>query len=319
MKRKTSIGIDIGGTNMRAALVDTSGKIIEQVKISTEISQGAERAVENLLDICRSLMDHAAARNAHVEGVGLGVAGKIDSEKGIVVFSPNLPAMDHYPLGAKLREALDVPVIMENDASVYGLGENWVGSAKNLNNWVGLTLGTGVGGVLVLDDQLWQGDRLGFVAEIGHLVVDPSGPLCQCGSQGCLEAHSSARALLEGMEASIKKGELVTKKTFDLWQQGKLTARDIHQSALEGDPTSLWLFDRMGWALGVALSNIFMLLGIRHAIIGGGVSAAWNLFIDQLIESLEKSNNFLNIEDAVIKRSLLGDNAALLGAARLAF
>ncbi len=319
MEKKAFIGIDLGGTNMRAALVDTAGSIVEQIKISTEISQGAEPAAENLLEMCRRLMDRARSGQLKVEAVGMGVAGKIDPQEGIVVFSPNLPAMDNFPLGVKMEQALGIPVIMENDANVFGLGENWVGSAQDLSHWVGLTLGTGVGGALILNNRLWQGDNLGFSAEVGHLVVDPKGPRCTCGSDGCLESHSSGRALMEGVEAAVNKGKLVNGKLFDLWQREKLTAQDIYLCGKEGDPASLELFQRMGWALGIAISNIFMLLGIRHAIIGGGVSASWDLFIDPLMQTLRTTNKFLNAEQMVVRKSVLGDDAALLGAARLAW
>ncbi len=319
MRKNTFIGIDIGGTNMRAAVVDTTGSILHHLKIPTEILEGAEQATENLLEMCRALVQWAEDAGLKVQGVGMGVAGKIDAQRGLVVFSPNLPAMNQFPLGVRLQEALGIPVVMENDANVFGLGEDWVGSARDWTNWVGLTLGTGVGGVLILDRRLWQGDHLGFVSEIGHLIVDPAGPRCACGSKGCLEAHASGRALLEGLEIAARQGRLVTGRLFDLWQKDKVTAETIYQSGVEGDPISLKLFERMGWALGIALSNIFMLLGIRSALIGGGVSAGWDLFIEPLMESLRSSNKFLDADDAVVKKSLLGDDAALIGAARLAW
>ncbi len=319
MENKAFIGIDLGGTNMRAALVNTSGSILEQIKVSTEISQGAEQATENLLEMCRRLMERAASGQLQVEAIGMGVAGKIDPQNNVVVFSPNLPAMDNFPLGVRMEEALRIPVTMENDANVYGLGENWVGSAQDLNNWVGLTLGTGVGGALIFNNRLWQGDKLGFSAEVGHLVVEPHGLPCTCGSQGCLETLSSGRALMEGVEEAVKKGKLVGGKLFELWQKDRLTAQEIYFCAKEGDSTSLELFRRMGWALGIAISNMFMLLGIRHAIIGGGVSASWDLFIDPLMKTLQTTNRFLNAEQMTVRKSLLGDDAALLGAARLAW
>lgn len=319
MENKAFIGIDLGGTNMRAALVDTSGSILEQIKVSTEISQGAEQATENLLEMCRRLMEQAASGQLQVEAIGMGVAGKIDPQNNVVVFSPNLPAMDKFPLGVRMAEALRIPVTMENDANVYGLGENWVGSAQDLSNWVGLTLGTGVGGALIFNNRLWQGDKLGFSAEVGHLVVEPQGLSCTCGSQGCLETLSSGRALMEGVEGAVRKGKLVGGKLFELWQKNKLTAHEIYLCAKEGDPTSLELFQRMGWALGIAISNMFMLLGIRHAIIGGGVSASWDLFIDPLMKTLQTTNKFLDADQMTVRKSVLGDDAALLGAARLAW
>jgi glucokinase len=207
---------------------------------------------------------------------------------------------------------------LENDTCVFGIGENWVGAGREISNWVGLTLGTGVGGCLILEGKLWNGDNLGFVAEIGHLIIDPEGPPCACGLKGCLEAHAAGRALLEFVADAASKGALTSGPLYELWNDGKLNARGVYQCAEAGDSTAQKGFARMGWALGLALANLFTVLGICHAIIGGGVSAAWDQFIEPLNKSLAEHSSMLNVADAVIQRSSLGDDAALLGAARLA-
>jgi glucokinase len=164
--------------------------------------------------------------------------------------------------------------------------------------------------------RLWEGDHLGFVAEIGHLVVHPEGAPCACGSQGCLETHASATALLKGVENAAQNGALLEGPLFDRWRQQSLSAEIIYQCALARDETTLKLFHRMGYALGLALSNLFTVLGIRHAILGGGVSASWDLFIGPLRDSFTRYARFLSPEEVVVMKSSLGDNAALLGAAR---
>lgn len=316
MKKRLFIGIDIGGTNMRAALVDDAGSIQHVERIATRSSGGAEDTSRRLIDTCRALVARASEAGAPVTAVGMGVAGKIDARQGLLIFSPNIPTMRNYPLGVELREGLGLPVFMENDANVFGLGENWVGSGRDVDNWIGLTLGTGVGGCIFFHSRLWEGDNLGFVAEIGHLVVHPEGPACACGSRGCLEAHASATALLKGVEDAVQSGSLVECPLFDRWRQQALSAEIIYQCASAGDETALKLFRRMGWALGLALSNLFTVLGIRHAILGGGVSASWDFFIGPLRESFTRYTRFLSPEEMVVVKSSLGDNAALLGAAR---
>ncbi len=318
MEKKMFLGIDIGGTHMRIGLVDENGTIIDQRKVATEIHAGARHTTVRLVEECRVYMDEAERRGGRVVAVGLGVAGKIDHIRGRVLFSPNLPPMDGYPLAVEVQEALHVPVVVENDANVYGFGEYWVGKGKGIDNWIGLTLGTGVGGCLILDGRLWHGDNLGFAGEIGHMIIVPGGPGCNCGLQGCLEAHSSGSALLKGVDEAIARGALTGGDLFDRWKAGDLTPEGVYECAKEGDPVARRLFERMGWALGVGIASMFSILGIRHAIIGGGVSAGWDQFIGPLRESLARHNSMLSPEEMVVERSELGDDAAIWGAARMA-
>jgi glucokinase len=312
------IGTDIGGTHMRSALVDADGKIHRQRRALTDISLGPDQATERLIMECRALMEDAVHLHGRVAAVGLGVAGKIDSLEGKVIFSPNLPAMNDYPLASKLQDSLELPVVMENDANVFGIGENRLGAGRGIDNWIGLTLGTGVGGCLILGGRIWQGDHLGFVGEIGHMNVHPEGPRCACGLKGCLEAHASGSALRAGVETAVSRGTLIEGKLFDLWKAGELTPETIYACALNGEEVARSLFHRMGWALGLALASLFTVLGIRHAIIGGGVSSGWAQFITPLRESIAEHSSMLDPRQADVRKSALGDEAALLGSAFLA-
>lgn len=312
------IGVDIGGTNLRAALVDSTGKVLESKRDEVRIDLGAEATSSILAAQCMNLARSARKNKFHLAAIGLGVAGKIDKATGTVLFSPNLPPLDGYPLGDELREKTRLPVFMENDANVFGLGESFAGAARGIGNWVGITLGTGTGGCVMLGGRLWEGDGLGFCGEIGHMIIQPDGPKCPCGSKGCLEAFASARALVTGAERLLTTIGARGGPLFGLWRERSLSADSIYDCAKRGDPLSQSLFEQMGWALGIAISNLFSILGIRHAIIGGGVSAAWDLFIGPLESSLSHSISMLDPELAVIRRGSLGDNAALIGAARVA-
>jgi glucokinase len=318
MAKEMVIGVDLGGTHMRTALIDLAGSILRRQKTATEISLGVQQTTQRLIAECRAQMDVARELGGTVVGLGLGVAGKVDHKRGWVIFSPNLPAMRDYPLGPEMETHLGLPVLMENDANVFGIGESWVGAGRGIPNWVGLTLGTGVGGCLILNGSLWSGDNLGFAAEIGHLIVHPEGPPCACGLNGCLEAHASGSALLQFVTDAASKGTLTSGQLYELWKDGKLNAMEIYRCSVAGDPLAKKAFVRMGWALGLALANLFTVLGIRTAIIGGGVSASWDQFIEPLWKSLTEHSSMLVVADAVIQRSALGDDAALLGAARLA-
>jgi|WetSurMetagenome_2_1015567.scaffolds.fasta_scaffold01556_2 glucokinase len=312
------IGVDLGGTHLRTALVDLSGNLLERRKTTTDIALGVTQTAQKLVDECRAQMETARELGGTVTGIGLGVAGKVDRKRGWVIFSPHLPAMRDYPLGPEVEARLRVPVWVENDANVFGIGESWVGAGRGIPNWVGLTLGTGVGGCLFLEGRLWNGDELGFAAEIGHLIVHPEGPPCACGLRGCLETHASASALMEFVRNAAIRGELTSGPLYELWKDGKLKAGGIYQCSRAGEPLAQKAFARMGWALGLALANLFTVLGIRTAIIGGGVSAGWDQFIGPLHSSLAEHSSMLVVADARIQPSALGDDAALLGAGRLA-
>ena len=304
----------MGGTNLRSAVVDGSGTILLSSRTEVHADLGAGFISERLLSQCTQLKQNAAALGLEVSAIGLGVAGKIHKESGRVIFSPNLPALDGYPLGRELTEQTGLPVFMENDANVFCLGEAKAGAAAGIGNWVGITLGTGTGGCLFLKGSLWEGDGLGFSAEIGHMIIEPGGPPCPCGSRGCLEAFASARALIRGAESLIRERKISDGPLYDLFRANSLEAESIYDCARNGDRTAEALFHKMGWALGIAVANLFTVLGVRHAVIGGGVSSSWDLFIEPLKEVLARNLSMLEPDRAVVLRSSLGDDAALIGA-----
>jgi glucokinase len=315
-QKLASLGIDLGGTNLRAALVDQAGKVLD-LRLEQAADLDPQAVLEKLVFCCRQLIGSGVARGFKVVSAGLGVAGKIDSSKGLVVFSPNLPNLNGYRLGQNLEDALQLPVFTANDADVFGLGESFAGAARGFANWVGIVLGTGAGGCLFFDGKLWEGDHLGFCAEIGHMIVEPGGPACPCGSKGCLESFASARALVDGAKRALSARKITEGPLRELEKTGKLSARAIFECAQNGDTLCLELFEKMGWALGLTLANLFSALGIRRAVIGGGVGGAFELFIGPLEKTLAANCSMLGRQRPRIVRGLLGDSAALIGAARL--
>ena len=319
MEGSYCIGIDIGGTYIKMGLFDAEGGRHAFRRAPSNAAGPPKALLEALVRACRDLMETARLQGGRVIAVGLGVAGKLDTAAGRVVFSPNLPNMAGFALASRLHEALKMPVFMENDANVFGLGEAWVGQGRNIPNWIGVTLGTGVGGCLIADGALWLGDRLGFSGEIGHMIVDPHGPPCACGQTGCLEAHASGSALIRGMREALSAGEALPERITDALRTGSLTPEDVYGAADSGDPHARRLFQRMGWALGLALGNLFTFLGIESAIIGGGVSQAWDQFHPAMMETLRTVPKMLDPDGIRILRSGLGPLAPLYGAARLAW
>jgi glucokinase len=327
MNHEAVIAGDIGGTNVRLSLVDREGNI--HLLTKREVKEASKTDpllfVKVVKEWISELIKHGDKHGLSVLGIGLGVAGKLDYTRGIISFSPNLPHLNGFPIVAELSESLSLPVIIENDANAFGLGEHWVGAAKNWNNWLGVTLGTGVGGCIFLNGRLWRGDDdAGFAGEIGHTTVVPEGLNCACGKRGCLEAYSSESGLIRQVISDIQnnwKDAPVRPSDFEYYLKNanSITAKSLYERGQEGDRYAGFLFERFGEALGIAIANIFTTLGIFQAVLGGGVSGAWDLFIPSLYKSLKKNCSMVDFSKIKITRSSLGDKAALLGAAKCIF
>src|SRR5574341_1457478 len=184
-----SIGVDLGGTNLRAAAVDRQGQILEKISGRTMLSEGRDAVIDDIVSSIVILRDKLGGRG--LAGVGIGVPGFIQMEKGIIVGSHNMPGFDGFPVRAEIERRLKAPVILENDANAAALGEKWMGAGRNVDSLVLLTLGTGIGGGIIYHGRVIHG-FVGMAGELGHMTVNPTGNPCGCGNIGCLEKHASA-------------------------------------------------------------------------------------------------------------------------------
>jgi glucokinase len=255
---------------------------------------------------------------SRIQAVGMGIPGLVEPDTGLVVKSPNIPELDHLSLGQNLSQLLPWPVGLENDANLFAWGEAYMGAGRGEKNLLGITLGTGVGGGLVLEGRLWQGSK-GTAAEIGHITIEPGGERCNCGNQGCLETLASATWTVKWTVAQLAAGE--ESSLQPLWRQNsqELTARQIYQEAVAGDRLARKAFQRVGRALGIGIADVVHLLGVSVIILGGNFSRAWDQFIGSLEVELDKRMTFFPKDDLKLRPATLGDNAGLLGAARLAW
>lgn len=309
------IGIDIGGTNMRGALVDSNGKIYKRMKLHSEADKGIDTLIENLARFIQNMSE-----GEKVYDIGIGVPGIIDSKDGIITEAPNILNVSDYPIKAVLREKLgsDINVFIENDSNSAALGEWWMGSAKDVSSMLIITMGTGVGGGIVLDNKLWTGAS-GMAGEIGHMTIYPDGARCNCGNYGCLESYASATAIrrmvYEGLENKNLSASLRESiKDVEVEDIPLLVA----EAASAGDEFSLSIWHQVGVALGIGIASLINLLNVEMVVIGGGVSNAWDLFIDTLCAEARKRAFHAPMERAKIERSSLMDDAGILGASYLA-
>ncbi|HVO85007.1 MAG TPA: ROK family protein [Syntrophobacteria bacterium] len=307
-------GVDIGGTNIKVALVDpTSGRLVERQSFKTMAERGPEAVVQDLSACVRDLSRQAGARGFRIAGIGVGCAGIIDSRKGLVLTSPNLPGWVRFPLGPLLATQLQLPVAVGNDVDCIGCGEHWLGAGRDLGDFLGVALGTGVGGCLIIGGRAWTGAG-GSAGEVGHMTIEPGGERCLCGNRGCLETLASASWVVRRAKERLRRG---SPSRLDA-TGGALDAETIYRAAMDGDQLAGELFAQVGKSLAIAIANVIHLVGIRGVVIGGGLAQAWAAFIGPLREELTQRLTMAPVAEVRIVRAQLGDDAGSLGAAYLA-
>jgi len=297
-----SIGVDLGGTNSRAAAMDEKGRIIESISIATDLAAGRDRViadvVANILELKKQIGEGSLA------GVGIGVPGFIRMKEGMIVGSHNMPGFDNYPVRDDISARLGSPVILENDANAAALGEKWMGAGRDVDDLVLLTLGTGIGGGVIIGGEVLHG-FVGMAGELGHITVVPNGNPCGCGNVGCLEKHASATAI-ESMANLLALGDHVS-------------AREVFELAKEGEHRAVWIFERMGEALGTALASLINIFNFPLYLLSGGVLPAWEFFAPAMLKEVERRSFTFRHTETRIEPATLGNEAGLYGAAYLPF
>lgn len=311
-----SIGIDIGGTNIRFGVVDEAGNITVRKRAKTEAGEGFGRILGKLERGISSLSKKVFEGGHTLKGVGIGVPGIISPKEGIVRFSPNLPGWVDAPLRDAVASFTSVPVVIENDANAYALGEATYGAGRGVGSLLCITLGTGVGGGIILDGGIWRGAD-GMAGEVGHITADPRGPLCQCGNSGCLERYSSATALIERAVQALVKGKKSTLSEMYRHDPSSITPEALANAAKNGDRLAISMYRDVGKYLGIVSAGIINLLNIDRIIIGGGLAGSWELFIGPLKREIEVRAFTIPARRCEVVQGALGDDAGILGAASL--
>jgi len=308
------IGVDMGGTNVRMGIVTPEGKVLKKVQYRTDISKGGLALFERLVSNLKDLVQENFKESNQLIGIGIGVAGPIDMKKGLIMEPPNLPGLKGFPLRDFLREKISSPIAIENDANAFTLGEGWVGAAKGCKHYCGITLGTGVGGGIVVAGKILHGVE-GMAGEVGHMVINPKGPLCGCGGRGCLEVYASGTGIRRMALEAIEKGK---GKGILKWSGGdpqQMTSENIFEAAQSGNVTAKRIFNEMGKYLGLGLVNLIHLFNPEKIVIGGKVCRAWDYFIGSVMEIVQERSMKGPREKLQIVKAKCGDDAGMLGAA----
>jgi glucokinase len=313
-----TIGVDLGGTNLRVAAVDEHGQTLERITLATQLSLGRDHVIGDMCTSIQQLTQKHVASN--LLGIGIGVPGIIDMQAGTVREAVNLPGWAGFPVRAEIERRLQTRVILENDARAATLGEKWLGAGRSVNDMAMLTLGTGVGGGLVLGGKIWYGTNA-MGGEFGHFTVEPEGYPCGCGNRGCLEQYASATAVVRMALEAVAKG------AAGLARVPELTSKAVYDLAVQGDADAQQVFCRVGRALGIVLADLVNGLDLPMYVIGGGAVSAWDAFAPTMLGELRVRSVVYSANQAdglrpqskktLITRAELGSDAGLLGAARL--
>jgi glucokinase len=307
---KTALGVDVGGTNIKVVQVSEEGTVLKSLTEPTPSEPGSTS--DDLRNVLMKILKGLVHEN--VIGLGLGIAGIIDRQKGVIIKSPNIPAINGFPAQEVFQREFSLPVVVENDANMNAYGEKWVGTGKQFHNFAVLTIGTGLGGGIIYKDKLFEGH-----VEVGHMIIEPRGRFCTCGNYGCLESYASGRAIIDRVISSLERG---TQSMITECCEGnfyKVTPELIYKYALEGDNLSREVFRETGQYLGMGIANLVNLFNLEAVILGGGLIGAWDLFIEEVKEAFSKRALKPLTQSVEILKTVLQENGGSIGAAGLVF
>jgi glucokinase len=312
MSKDFYIGVDVGGTKIAAGVVRPDGKIVGWEKSSTPRKQGASAVMEVVMRSIRDVMRDAGLKARRLRGIGVGLPGVVDQKGEKLLAAPNVP-LAGYPIAKALRRRFDTNVVLGNEVNLGVLGENWLGAAKGLQNVVGIFPGTGVGGGVVCAGELLLGAH-GAAAELGHVILDPEGPLCGCGSHGCLEAYASRTAIEREIRAGVRRGARSEITALNGGRLDVIKSKVLARALKRRDPLVTEVIRRAAERLGQACVSLPRPGGA--VFIGGLIEACGILPI--VSKRLAHDPLFKKVGPCRVLRSRLGDDAVVLGAVALA-
>jgi glucokinase len=324
VERQFSIGVDLGGTNLRVAVYRDGKQVAELISLPTRLSQGRERVIHDLKEAVLALRSRFQVH----AGIGVGSPGPLELPSGIIRNPPNLPGWDGFQLRAAIEEAIGEPIFLDSDANAAALAEFELGSARSagIHSLCMLTLGTGVGNGIILNDRIWHGNN-GMAGEAGHLMVEPDGMACPCGARGCVELYASATGVVRmAREANDPTLAAALPRNASEW-----TSHAVADAANAGNVTAIAIFERVGRALGIAFGGVANMLNLPLYVVAGGLSNAWDLFAPAMFAEMRMRSYVYRLTAAApgdpldapgksfVRRAELGSDAGILGACLLPF
>lgn len=309
------IGIDVGGTNVKIALVDGEGKIIYSNTVPTYANMGYEYTVNNIKQAIRDLMKETNTKSEDIKGIGFDFPGQVDYKTGVVKLAPNIPGWVNVPIAKMIEEEFNIPTRIDNDVRCAALGELKFGAGRGCQNFVCITVGTGIGSGLVINGQLVRG-AANAAGEIGHIKLQmKDGPICGCGDTGCLEAFASGPAVVALAHEYLKGGK--SAKFRELAGDGEITPYIVAKAAEAGDPVAKRIYQIVGEYVGMGLVSVINLLNPEKVIIGGGVAESGDLLLEPIRKTIKERAMVVAGNSVQIVRAELGNSAGVIGASML--
>lgn len=305
------IGIDLGGTNIAAGVVDENGKILAQDSTPTLNERDYTEIVKDMAMLCKKIIKEAGLEEKDIKAIGIGSPGSIDNENGVVTYANNLK-MDNTPIAAELKKYLDVPVNVENDANAAAYGE-YVINGEGVDDFIFITLGTGVGGGIVIDKKIYRGFN-GAGGELGHTTLVHNGEPCSCGNKGCWEAYASVTALIKQTEAAMKKNPDSLMHKFAEKEQ-KVSGRTAFDAAKSGDAAAKEVVEQYIAYVADGIMGMINIFQPEKLVIGGGISKEGDYLLKPIIEYVDKYGYNKHMKTTKISIATLFNDAGIIGAA----
>ena len=311
------IGIDVGGTNVKIALVDKSGKIIYSNSVPTYAKMGYEYTVNNIKQAIKDLMKETNTTAKDIDGIGFDFPGQVDYKTGVVKLAPNIPGWVNVPIAQMIEEEFHIPTRIDNDVRCAALGEMKFGAGQGCENFVCITVGTGIGSGLFVNGQLVRGAS-NAAGEIGHIKLQmKDGLICGCGDTGCLEAYASGPSIVAMAQDYIKGGKSTKFREMAAAEGGEITPYMVAKAAEAGDPVAKRIFAIVGEYIGIGLTSVINLLNPEKVIIGGGVAEAGDLLLDPIRKTIKERAMVVAGSAVEIVPAQLGNSAGVIGASML--
>ncbi len=309
-KREVFLGIDVGGTSIKAGLFDTKYHLLSRFSLAVSKDDNPSDCFTTLLDWLKT---PEVSNQYNVISAGMGLPGLFDQDSGALKMAPNLPKWVGFGIRTFFEKETGLKILVDNDANMAALGEYEVGSGSDFASMVMLTLGTGVGGAIIVDGKMLELN--GFSSEIGHMIIDINGVLCSCGHRGCLETLAAKNGIIRLFYNTLEKNGAVESNYKDLEQ---ITPLQLSKLAREGDKFAMCTYRQSGRAVGIGISNILNIIRLDGVVIGGGIANAWDGFFQSIEQTVAKLTFDFNPEKTKIKKASLGSDAGIIGSAVMA-
>lgn len=304
------IAVDLGATNIRTALVTSAGKIVERKEQRTKVAQGYKVVIHQIKELIWDMIKKARVDLQQIRGIGVGSPGPLNTKTGVIIDTPNL-GWKNVGLKDAIEDEFRLPTYVDNDGNLAALGEKWLGAGKEVENLVCLTLGSGIGGGIISQGEIFHGSN-DAAGELGHIIVEPEGLKCGCGNYGCMEAYAAGPSMVKRTILAIKEGRKTQLGTAD-----EISPALIYQAALQKDELASQIIKDTGRYLGIGIVSIVNVLNPELIIIGGRVSQMGEMLLNYIKEEVTKRAYLLPAKNISIVLAQLGDDAGIIGASKM--